>query len=319
MGFQGNFLRNVGGPRYLRSAEVDYLRSANGVFILLQQSDGNLVLYHGTDPGNPRAVVWATDKYYTPNLGTYLDMQGDGNLCNYANLPETFPLGNRISLWCSNTPVGGGEYIALLENTGNFKLCRGSDPTNPGPLLWETGVRPPLSRIEMRNVDYDLDRVVLTDPDIQHIVSADLENDSDETQTVLQRVAFEYTTMSSWQAEIGVSVGVEAEMNTGIPFIVEGKVTIGVELSFKYTWNTMEQKTKSIDNEYPVSVPPHSTIRFRAILYSSQISVPYTADITYYYQSGVSVSTTTQGMFRGSSESSLDASWDLAGNLPPLP
>jgi thioredoxin 1 len=60
-------------------ATNDYLVSANGQYFIIMQGDGNLVIYHGSDPAHQGAFVWNSGK--APGAGVYgATMQNDGNL-----------------------------------------------------------------------------------------------------------------------------------------------------------------------------------------------------------------------------------------------
>src|SRR5438067_1913039 len=60
-------------------ATNDYLVSGNGQYFVIMQSDGNLCIYHGSDPAHQGAFVWNSGK--APGAGVYgATMQNDGNL-----------------------------------------------------------------------------------------------------------------------------------------------------------------------------------------------------------------------------------------------
>jgi thioredoxin len=60
-------------------ATNDYLVSANGLYFVIMQGDGNLCIYHGSDPAHQGAFVWNSGK--APGAGVYsATMQNDGNL-----------------------------------------------------------------------------------------------------------------------------------------------------------------------------------------------------------------------------------------------
>ena len=60
-------------------ATNDYLVSANGLYFVIIQGDGNLCIYHGSDPAHQGAFVWMSGK--APGAGVYgATMQNDGNL-----------------------------------------------------------------------------------------------------------------------------------------------------------------------------------------------------------------------------------------------
>ena len=83
----------------------DGIRSADGRYILVMQSDGNLVLY------SPSRAVWASNTNGTG--ANTLIMQSDGNLVLYSP--------SRGAVWASNTAGSGGNVI-VMQSDGNLVL-----------------------------------------------------------------------------------------------------------------------------------------------------------------------------------------------------
>ncbi|WP_394837342.1 hypothetical protein LVJ94_10585 [Pendulispora rubella] len=83
------------------------IRSCDGRFLLIMQSDGNLVLYQGN------TALWASGTAGQPSYGAY--MQGDGNLVIYSGLPR--------ALWASGTAGNPGAYLQV-QNDGNVVIYR---------------------------------------------------------------------------------------------------------------------------------------------------------------------------------------------------
>jgi hypothetical protein len=90
--------------------------SPDGRFKLLQQTDGNLVLYRSDG-----LVLWAINRYG----GTRAYMQNDGNLVVYDN--------NWNAVWASNTNGYWGSYLRV-QNDGNLVIY-----TPGGAAVWSTG------------------------------------------------------------------------------------------------------------------------------------------------------------------------------------
>ena len=84
----------------------EYLTSANGLYKLLMQEDGNLVLY---GPRNHR--LWSSNTQDKPV--EICIMQGDGNLVLY--------LYDGQPVWFSNTGNRPGSYL-VLQNDGNLVI-----------------------------------------------------------------------------------------------------------------------------------------------------------------------------------------------------
>jgi hypothetical protein len=84
------------------------LRSANGAYSLVMQSDGNLVLYQGTPSAS--SAVWATGTWSQPATWrpTRADMQGDGNFVLYN------PTG--FASWATGTHNHPGARLVLQDD-----------------------------------------------------------------------------------------------------------------------------------------------------------------------------------------------------------
>ncbi|HVU59754.1 MAG TPA: CHAP domain-containing protein [Candidatus Saccharimonadales bacterium] len=97
----------------------NYLRSANGLYAAIMQTDGNFMVY---SPGYH--VLWGAG---TANTGAnYAAMQTDGNFVLYR--------ANNTAVWGSGTNGDGAAHV-VMQTDGNFQMYRDSD----GAPLWGTG------------------------------------------------------------------------------------------------------------------------------------------------------------------------------------
>ena len=90
--------------RTLTAGQAIY--SPNGQYVLVMQSDGNLVDY---GPGGQ--VIWAAGTY--GHAGAFAAMQGDGNLVVYSSTGQ--------ALWDAGTYGNPGAYLEL-QNNGNTAI-----------------------------------------------------------------------------------------------------------------------------------------------------------------------------------------------------
>lgn len=102
----------------------DQITSANGMFFLAMQGDGNLVEY--MYDGSMTPAIWASG---TAGQGpSHLVMQGDGNLVIYRN--------SSGYTWASGTAGQGDSYLRVQDD-GNLVVYRDS-----GGYTWASGYAP---------------------------------------------------------------------------------------------------------------------------------------------------------------------------------
>ncbi|PSL48279.1 D-mannose binding lectin [Chitinophaga niastensis] len=100
----------LGGPDRLNTNEQllqgQVLRSTDGRFILIMQTDGNLVIYYYN------VALWSSITAGNPNINRCV-MQGDGNLVLYDT-------GN-VAHWSSNTTTGI-PGVLVMQSDGNLVI-----------------------------------------------------------------------------------------------------------------------------------------------------------------------------------------------------
>lgn len=121
----GNGVNNAmyDGRNYLRSSDTPtlqaghYIKSPNGQYVFMLQTDGNLVLY-----GPGYVPIWASGTSGYPV--DHLTMQSDGNLVLYG-------LGGYAMWW--NSSFGGASHLTIQDD-GNAVIY-----TDPGAsVTWQT-------------------------------------------------------------------------------------------------------------------------------------------------------------------------------------
>ncbi|MHB2029706.1 MAG: hypothetical protein ACYCPT_12955 [Acidimicrobiales bacterium] len=108
----------------------EYLESTNGEYVLLMQTDGNLVIYYYATPSSTGVNIWNTKtKNVSGHTGPYyLGVQNtDNNIVLYSS---------NGALWNTNT-IGPTFAASLLklESSGNLVYYG----TNGTTVLWSSG------------------------------------------------------------------------------------------------------------------------------------------------------------------------------------
>ena len=133
------------------------VQKPTGSYYTILQGDGNLITWQGT-PGNPGALAWKSNSVGGGN-SYFLSLDCDGNTASIFKGTAASPSG---SVW-TTTPLmpppctleallSNGQTVtsvvqvtgAYLEqkNDGNL-VVRNGTPSNPGTLVWESGVQKP--------------------------------------------------------------------------------------------------------------------------------------------------------------------------------
>lgn len=101
----------------------NFIKSLNGQYVLVMQSDGSLVMYRTTD---------GTVRYRMAKLGSYAIMQTDGNFVEYAG---------STAIW--NTVTGGwpGYWLHIYDN-GDLKIEWFTASHSFFNVVWSIGADP---------------------------------------------------------------------------------------------------------------------------------------------------------------------------------
>lgn len=115
-------------PTNYRLTTLRYMSSYNEVYHLMQQQDGNLVLY-----GPATSVLWSSGTYQTVVGAMSIRetrMQVDGNLVVYNSSAA-----GAAAVWASNTVGAGPSPELVLQNDGNLVLRSWST----WQVFWQSG------------------------------------------------------------------------------------------------------------------------------------------------------------------------------------
>lgn len=126
---QYSFLGSGGSLPYTSAGvtigQCQGLKSSDGGHIMVQQSDGNLVIYNM----NTGVATWGLDKLkvsFGANLPNQTIYQGDSNFCVYD--------ANMKPLWCSMV-AGTPTANLIMQTDGNLVIYKGANNTSP---YWAT-------------------------------------------------------------------------------------------------------------------------------------------------------------------------------------
>ena len=191
--------------------------SDNGQYLLLMQSDGNLVYYRVSDG----AVRWHTNTWGTP--GAVLAMQGDGNAVTYYS-PPIIPAGKgdgyakpqlqqTYATWYSATAGNPGAYMKA-QNDGNLVVVAAN-----GQLLWYIGSDPDLNKPDPKYPGDVVGReLVSTNGIIRVLGHLAFSDGSNLYQVMNQPLVVQYVTVANFKETVAAQ-GATAYWGTASPNI----------------------------------------------------------------------------------------------------
>ncbi|HJT55311.1 MAG TPA: LysM peptidoglycan-binding domain-containing protein [Ktedonobacteraceae bacterium] len=260
----------------------DWLQSDNQCFQAILDSGGYFYVTAQGSPAFPPRELWNNGVNNALDGQPYQAlMQGDGNFVVWRNWMH--------EVWASGVAPGGdkGPYIAIMQGDGNFVVYRGTAPS-AGNAIWATNTNVfNIARVDVTNLTYDLAHAVLSNPQLAAEYTNIVTNETTVPQ--MKTFAFEddYQETQSWSTTVGVKQGIQASIKASIPIY---NIDASLGTSTEFTWSTTTggqlSETKKYTDTIPVQVPPHSQVTCRASVTTGAISVPFSANATFWDTSG---------------------------------
>lgn len=135
-----------------------------------------------------------------------------------------------------------------------------------------------------------------------------LTNNKDQVDTMSVEITYQDQKSYTFSRGFSLKAGVTTTIETGVPFVAEGKIEVSFEISGSFQWDTTTTTTTSVTAQGSVPVPANSTVTVHYVGTRGTCNVPYsytqqdqsstTGEITYYDQ--------TDGIYHGVSYYNFD-------------
>ncbi|KAJ1211554.1 hypothetical protein NDU88_006912 [Pleurodeles waltl] len=137
---------------------------------------------------------------------------------------------------------------------------------------------------------------------VPEVVAQQVYDNKNSTSTLNSVFSFNKTisSESSFSHAHGITIGVDADVSfkTGIPFIAEGEVKIGISASTTHNWSFNE--VNKTETTYTMSqtfqVAPGKAVRQKAVLQKAKLTIPYVAKIRTLFNYEVDMKGTWEGV-----------------------
>jgi len=134
-------------------------------------------------------------------------------------------------------------------------------------------------------------------------------NSTNTQQSVTLAAGDVVTTQSSWTAKVGISVGLKTTLETGIPFVANGKVEVSVTGSFDYSWGEVISDTTNFTKTTPIILPANTKAQVTISGNKYTATVHYTATGTFTYADGNTDTRQVEGDFNGTQVRDGSVTW----------
>jgi len=160
------------------------------------------------------------------------------------------------------------------------------------------------------NMQYTLTQSQLMNADPEYAGSFFIINKSSVQQTITQSGATAYTETSTWSKSYATKTGVKTTFQTGIPFVVEGKVEVSEEFTYTYTFGDTKSTAKTTTQTVNVNVPSQRQIKVVFTAKKTTVDLPYSATIITTFSNGATKSEQIHGTYKGVCLLSLEATYE---------
>ena len=247
--------------------------------------------------------------------GNYLTKHMGWKNMNYFKMDGPEPDENSVfTIKTVYTPKNNpNNFINLITNDGSY-LSKYSGPEHPGLITAYETQRPAHSQFKVirvgvkakevvKYVDYEEEKAKIKILTPFALGEQTLRNNSDEAQTMYFLVNRTVATEKSlnWGSSFELSIG--TTFQTGIPFVVEGKVEMEASVGFSLGGSKSVSDSETFEAQFPVNCRGNTTMHANAMVQLGKIEVPYKARISRFLTSGNNTSTEyeyeVEGTYRG--------------------
>lgn len=302
--FTGNEKSHLKKGEILKAGQ--YLFSPDGAWRLglgCSGGKGNIILFR-IDPDNHNLFVctWGAD-FTTAANECFAIMQEDGNLCVYEG---SGPQHQGKLLWNAGTARKGVR--AVMQHDGNFCVYNyDSSMYKPGCIVWQAGFnRGFVDHYEFSRINYDYEKMVKLEPEIETAFTQTLENRSNREQQSEVKFTVTKTEKHSWQTTTSAKVGIKASTSINLPLAAK----INIEISGEFTRESAEGKETTTQKEMsysvPVTVPPMKAMQVDACVTKNSLILPYASEGCFSLKDGCFSYCELTGKFQASAGNELN-------------
>lgn len=152
------------------------------------------------------------------------------------------------------------------------------------------------------------------------MTGAKVVNNNKDKATLSGKIGLTFSESKSWSHKAGIKISVKTSVKAGIPLLAEGKIEIGAEASYEYSWGGSQTESRTWEQSVSIPVDPNKSVSMHGKAMQGKVTVPYTATFILEYDgSDEKVETEIMGEYSGvcakMTEIQVDAEEPLVQNI----
>ncbi|PSN61327.1 hypothetical protein BS50DRAFT_578688 [Corynespora cassiicola Philippines] len=242
---------------------------------------------------NTRDYAWGDVGTFAP-IGAYGDQ--------YFDLVQQQGQGVRAGQFRIHTPSVNAVLFSRTHAQPELGCIPGNQTFDDHFFTFE------LEPLDFVGVEFDLSNAVVMSTRPKNLFSQQLRNQTGTDQDQSVKISESTEQQSTFEAEVGLELGVSTQVSCGVPMLAEGKVEVSAKVHSNLKWGSTNVRSQSWEATVNLKVPGGKTIRVTATVTESILNVPF---VSTWKSKKTGQTMTTKGIFKGISSSDLSTNFFL--------
>ncbi|KAK4275745.1 hypothetical protein QN277_018776 [Acacia crassicarpa] len=182
-------------------------------------------------------------------------------------------------------PIKVDDNVVALRNLGNNNFCKRltaegkTHCLNAGVSTISREARIEVEELvisrKIYNVNFRLLDARIYSQRVLTMATGFAINWTQEPNNAEVKLSHTETKSSTWNASVSLKLGVKASFQTGVPYIVEGKIEISNEFGGVYQWGETKTSSTVVETMCKVTVPPMTKVTMSLLATIGSCDVPF--------------------------------------------
>ncbi|KAK4280021.1 hypothetical protein QN277_011705 [Acacia crassicarpa] len=182
-------------------------------------------------------------------------------------------------------PIKVDNNVVALRNLGNNNFCKRvttegkTNCLNAGVSTISRQARIEVEELvlsrKIDKVNFRLLDARIYDQKVLTVATQESINRTKEPNNTELKLSYTEIKSSTWNSSVSLKLGVNTSIQTGVPFIAEGKIDIAAELNGVYQWGDTKTESTALETLYKVTVPPMTKVIVSMLATRGSCDVPF--------------------------------------------